>query len=148
MSLKQYAEGCYRLIGRGLSREAIDGLISAARNSPLKRARICIHEDSSAPVQEMFVLLLRDSPKGTYKYQRGSSKFLLEGEMDVEFADGVVVPMSAALPFLRVEADVFHTPRIRSEYVLLYEIHQGPWTPEFTVKKRDIAYEREHALNG
>ncbi len=128
MSLENYAEGCYRLHGRSLSRDAIYDLFLSASKSSLKRARICIHEDVNSPVQEMFVLLLRDSPKGTYKYQRASSKFLLEGEMDIEFADGVTIPMTVALPFVRIEADTFHTPKIRSEYVLLYEIHQGPWT--------------------
>lgn len=149
MMAERFSDGCLRMTGRSLSRDDIDALKAEARLSPLKRARICVHGSEKDPVQEMFVLLLKDSPKGTYKYQRASSKLLLDGAMTVEFADGESVTMTLDVPFMRVPADVYHTPKILTDYVLLYEVHAGPWTPAFTMHREErIAYERENGLTG
>lgn len=131
--ITKYAEGCYRLKGYTLDAEDLQTLLTAANSTKLKRARVCIHESESDQVQEMFVLLMHDTVKGTYKYLRPSSKYLLHGKMDIEFhdANATRVSLNAQRPFVRVPADTYHTPILLSEYVLLHEIHQGPWTKEF-----------------
>ncbi len=140
--ITKYAEGCYRLEGLEITKWDFDVLLDAAESAKLRRARICVHKSEDDPVQEMFVILMKDSPKGTYKYQRQSSKYLLRGNMSIKFGDGIPFLMDPLRPFIRVPANTFHTPTILSYYVLLHEIHQGPWTPEFMQRltKEELAH--------
>lgn len=158
MSLYNYSEGCFRLQGRTLARDAIEGLIVVAQKSPLRRARICVHADANDPLQEMFVLMMKDSPKGTYRYKRASSKLLIYGSMDVEFiTDGgeVIerVSINDETPFIKIEAGQYHRPIITSDYILLHESHIGPWEKDFTEQwtlrgAARIEYERKMGFNG
>jgi len=113
-----------------------DMLVAVAGRTQSRRARICVHESESSPIQEMFVLLMRETFKGTYRYKSASSKYLIRGEMSVQFLsdDGMLADrfsMSSICPFLHIGKMVWHTPIITSDYVLLHEIHEGPWTPDF-----------------
>ncbi len=134
--ITKYNEGCYRLKGRTIDKHDLEMLLEEAPKTKLLRARICVHYDENDPIQEMFVLMMRDSYKGTYKCQRASSKHLLLGEMDLEFlTDGGEilerVTLDSLKRFIKIEAGVYHRPIIKSDYILLHEVHQGPWSKDF-----------------
>ncbi len=125
--MKEYAEGCFRIEGMTVTDSDFAQLLEAAPHTKLKRARICVHKDDDSPIQEMFVLLMRDSPKGTYKYGQDCSMFLLRGEVDIQFVKGPLVSLRSESPFIHVPKGAYHTPYLRSDYVLMHEVHEGPF---------------------
>lgn len=135
MSIERYSEGCFRLRGRTIAKGDIDQLREEAIKMPLRRARICVHYDISSSSQEMFVLLLKDSFKGIYKYKYALSMVLLEGVIRYCFyTDGGELVESPLVtkenPFIKIEAGIYHQPIILSDYVLTYEHYTGQWSPD------------------
>ncbi len=128
----KYSEGCYRLQGRSIGDRDFDVIRSEAEKSKLRRARICCHYDQNDVIQEMFVGMMKDTYKGTYKYAKAASMLLLQGSLDYEFlSDGGEVLDKVHLtllnPFIKIEAGVYHRPILLSDYVLMHETHLGPW---------------------
>lgn len=134
--IRKYAEGCYRLDGRTVTEEDFDVLREAAADTKLKRARICVHRSDADLKQEMFVLLLRETYKGTYKYSHDNSIIILEGVMNVDFVDDkgksiATEQLNPHQPFIKIEANTYHRPTLLTDYVLLHETHEGPWDKTF-----------------
>ncbi len=124
--IEKYAPGCFRLKSREVAVEDFADLREEAEKTRLRRARICVHQDTTDPIQEMFVGMMSDSFKGEYKYLKPASMLLLSGKLDYYFGDEVI-HLRVGRPFIRIEAGVYHRPVILSEYVLLHETHLGPW---------------------
>jgi cupin fold WbuC family metalloprotein len=114
-------------------------LDAAARRSPLRRSRLCLHTDPGDAIQEMLILMLADSvvfPHG----QVGNSKsyHLIEGRMTVVFMtdDGDIhscLDLAAAggdAPSLfRLNGKLWHSVICRSERVVYHEVTGGPFVP-------------------
>lgn len=132
MSIHKYSEGCFRLRGRTLTQNDLDLLLAEAKLAVLRRARICVHFDINDQLQEMFVVMMRESYKGLYRYGKAHSLLLMKGAMDYEFYSDAGqlmdrVEVSEKQPFIKVEAGVYHRPILHSDYVVLYETHLGPF---------------------
>jgi len=139
MMISKYSEGCYRIQGRAVTSSDIAMALADARKNKLRRARICMHYDVNDTIQRMIVVLMFDSPKGTYKYNKAASFMLMEGEMDVDFFSEAGEFMHSykidkQTPFLAIEAGVYHRPTIKSDYIILYETHLGPWDKNYMTR--------------
>ena len=113
-----------------------------AARAPERRARYCLHRDHDDPVQEMVIALCRDTKIEPHR-QVGKCKtyYVVEGELAVQYYDGALRPThdialtapSGAGPFAyRFAAEVWHTVRAESEFVVYVETIAGPFDPANT----------------
>jgi len=120
-------------------------LIEAARKSNLKRARYCCHSSSEEKMQEMFILLLRETDiDESYHIRKDESLLVLEGNGRYIFPneDGgerFNLPLSSfenasnnEAFFARINRYVPHKISVESEYLLIYESTTGPFVKSDT----------------
>ncbi|MEK0192464.1 WbuC family cupin fold metalloprotein [Microcoleus anatoxicus] len=130
--------------------QQIAQLKQAAIEAPLKRSRICLHQDHSDQVQEMVIAFCKDSYIRPHRHLKKSESFhVIEGSLIVVFFDdnGEItrrVEMSSQgsrQTFIyRLSSSLWHTVVPRSEFVILHETTTGPfikgdtefpsWAPE------------------
>lgn len=125
-----------------VSAAAIADLVRAARQAPLRRARICLHGSVDDPLHEMIIAFAHDSYVAPHRHRGKSESFhLLAGTVDVVFFTdaGTVadrVTLSADAPerprIYRLQQPLWHTLAIRSETAVLHEVTNGPFRPEET----------------
>jgi cupin fold WbuC family metalloprotein len=141
--------GAVRKIGDGVF-VAEDGIVRLgatdigflkreAAASPRRRARICAHRSSQDTLHEMLIALRRDSYVHPHKHIDKSESFhIIEGRLDVAMLDdaGAIMEVielgdvSSGKPFFYRLADgCFHTLLIRSDYLILHEVTNGPFSP-------------------
>lgn len=121
----------------------INSLKSAARKSPLGRARICLHIDTNSPVQEMIIALCKNSLVETHRHpvHKPESYHLLEGEMDVNIfaSTGEVIQViklhQNGVRMYRIQGNVWHQPISISECAVYHEVYTGPFE-----KNEDVFY--------
>lgn len=126
-----------------ITRKPMSGLRRLAAESPLGRARICVHQSPSDVVHEMLIVVTRESYIRPHKHLSKSESFhMIEGEMDVLiFSDDGqlenVVEMSAytesANFYYRLSVAKFHTLALKSEWALFHETTSGPFNPDDSV---------------
>jgi cupin fold WbuC family metalloprotein len=114
-------------------------LKTAAADSPLRRARICLHHSHADSVQEMLIAFCRDSYNRPHRHRRKSESFhLIEGRVLIVFFDESGVPTrkvflgpaGSGLPFVyRLSSDRWHTVIPLDDYVLVHETTTGPFEP-------------------
>lgn len=114
-----------------------------AAESPLGRARICAHHSPADVVQEMLIVVTRESYIRPHKHLSKSESFhMIEGEMDVLIFsdDGLledVIEMSAykdsASFYYRLCVPKYHTLALKSEWALFHETTAGPFNPDESV---------------
>jgi cupin fold WbuC family metalloprotein len=107
-----------------------------------RRARICAHPDLSDPLQEMLILLLRDTYIRPHRHRRKAESLLVvEGEADAVFFDddGAVAtvlplgdPRSGKAFSYRIDGPRYHTLLPRSEHFVFHEATLGPFAPELS----------------
>ena len=116
----------------------IEKLKVSAAESPLKRARICLHHSHDDKVQEMVIAFCRGTYNPPHRHQDKSESFhVIEGELVVVFFDdlGNVTrriklgrPESGDLTFLyRLSNTLWHTVVPLSEFVVIHETTSGPF---------------------
>jgi len=120
-----------------LGEQELQKLKKAVHESPLRRARYCLHHSWNDQVQEMVIVLHRESVIPVHRHVGKSESFhLIDGEMEVIFFDDDArrtgsIKLGGAgseLPFLyRLSGDCWHTVRPLSEYVVYHETIAGPF---------------------
>ncbi|HEY4255223.1 MAG TPA: WbuC family cupin fold metalloprotein [Chlamydiales bacterium] len=130
-----------------VSEELIEKLKSMALQVPLKRARMCLHMSHGDAVQEMVIVLHKDTYIRPHRHEGKTESFhMIEGAVLIGFFNdsGSVqktVRLSAERknPFLyRLSAALWHTVVPLTEFAVFHEVSTGPfsaseypaWEPE------------------
>ena len=128
-----------------LTNELLAELKEEARNSPLRRARICLHSDLHDKVQEMIIALCSDSTVEPHQHpeEKPESYHLIEGEMSVNIFNPEgsllrVIKLHDQGPrFYRISGRVWHQPIATTDIAVYHEVYTGPF-----LKERDVIYAR------
>lgn len=120
--------------------EIVAFLKSAARRSPLKRARLCAHPSPEAEQHDMLVVSLRETYVAPHRHLSKSETLVVvegaahavvfeeDGTPRDVFALGTL--SSDGTVFYRMPPKVFHCLIIESEALVFVESTKGPWTPD------------------
>jgi cupin fold WbuC family metalloprotein len=111
--------------------------------SPRKRARICAHKSNDDALHEMIIAIAASSYIHPHRHiDKAESFHVIEGEVDVAVFDeaGAVVdvielggPGTGRCFYYRLSHSAFHTLLIRTDYLVVHEVTNGPFTPERTL---------------
>ena len=114
-----------------------------ARSNTRKRARICAHKSNNDRLHEMFIAISSQSYIHPHKHTLKSESFhIVEGVVDVVLFDdhGEITEIiklgdscSGRKFFYRLSESIYHTLLIRSEYLLVHEVTNGPFSREKTI---------------
>ena len=123
--------------------EEIAFLKQTARASPRKRARICAHKTNEDALHEMIIAISAASYIHPHKHLGKSESFhIVEGEVDVAVFDdaGAIVDVialgamgSGRRFYYRLSESAFHTLLIRTDFLVVHEVTNGPFHRERTV---------------
>ena len=123
--------------------EEIVFLKRQAQASPRKRARICAHKSDDEPLHEMVIAISAASYIHPHRHLDKSESFhIVEGAVDVAIFDetGVIVdvielgaPGSGRCFYYRLSESAFHTLLIRSDFLVVHEVTNGPFARGRTV---------------
>ena len=102
-----------------------------------KRARICLHNNDKSKLQEMIIILAKDTYIRPHKHlNKSESLHVIEGSADAIFFDnkGNIIKKQRLGGkskntdfYYRISDSVFHTLKIRSKYFIFHESTQGPF---------------------
>jgi cupin fold WbuC family metalloprotein len=125
-----------------IGQEQLKKLKEAARQDPLKRARLCLHHNHEDTVQEMVIVFHRDSYVRPHRHKNKSESFhIIEGALEVViFDDEGNVDRRVCMgseggqnTFLyRLASDRWHTVVPQTEFVAIHETTSGPFLREET----------------
>ena len=114
-----------------------------AELSSCGRARICAHRSNDDRLHEMLIAISADSYIHPHKHlAKVESYHIIEGSVDIVlFEDeGAIVDVvelgetsSGRDFYYRLSDSVFHTLLIRSDYLVVHEVTNGPFVPEEAV---------------
>lgn len=117
-----------------LNHSDVERLSAMAAASPKRRARICVHKDEGAGVQEMIILMNRSSYVCPHRHANKCESFhLVKGSADiVVFGDDdvieKVIPFSCEHAFFyRLDTNRYHTIVVRSDFIVFHEVTNGPF---------------------
>lgn len=126
-----------------LGGEEIAFLKQQARISPRKRARICAHKTNDDALHEMMIVISADSYIHPHRHVGKSESFhIVEGEVDVAVFDNdgqlteviqLGEPASGRCFYYRLSESAFHTLLIRSDFLIVHEVTNGPFDRDRTV---------------
>jgi cupin fold WbuC family metalloprotein len=126
----------------------IRALKHQAATTPLRRARICLHRDQCDPLQDMVIVLCRDTHIAPHKHERKvESLHLIEGSFYLVTFDRhgrVVNKVLVSLEdpsgtlICRVKENVWHTLLPLSKFVVIHEVIRGPF--QGAVKKKSASW--------
>ena len=115
-------------------------LKDTAKRSPRRRARICAHKSNDDKLHEMLIAIAADSYIRPHRHNGKSESFhIVEGSVDVAvFDDGGTLidvielgpPGSGRAFFYRLSESTFHTLLIRSDFLVMHEVTNGPFDPK------------------
>ena len=121
----------------------IDFLKKCAFESPRKRARICAHKTNQDALHEMLIAISATSYIHPHRHVEKSESFhIVEGTVDVAVFDdkGVLAeviqlgaPGSGRSFYYRLSQSAFHTLLIRSDFLVVHEVTNGPFDRDGTV---------------
>jgi cupin fold WbuC family metalloprotein len=120
----------------------LEVLKNAALADPSKRSRICIHRDHEDSIQEMVIVILKDTKINPHR-QLGKEKsyILIEGEMLVTFfnSEGQLfkkivmdIRSNKFKRIIRFDSSIWHTVVAITDITVYIEITNGPYYPEQT----------------
>lgn len=108
-----------------------------------KRARICAHKTNDDTLHEMVIAISAQSYIHPHKHIGKSESFhIIEGVVDVVvFADDGAIaeiielgdPASGKLFFYRLEQSAFHTLLLKTDFLVVHEVTNGPFAREKTL---------------
>ncbi len=123
--------------------EEVAFLRQQAQASPRKRARICAHRSNDDALHEMLIAISSESYIHPHRHANKSESFhIVEGTVDVVIFDdegGIADVIELGPPgsgrqfFYRLSVSRFHTLLIRSNYIVIHEATNGPFTKDGTV---------------
>lgn len=122
-----------------LSEDLISSLRFSAVESPLRRARYCLHTDTMDSLQEMIIYLLKNSFIAPHRHNRNpESLTIIKGrglvvffENDGTIRDFFVLGTSPGdIPFYRINRNIWHTLIPLTEFIVIHEISKGPFEKE------------------
>jgi cupin fold WbuC family metalloprotein len=123
--------------------EDIAFLKRQARENSRKRARICAHKSNQDALHEMVIAIAADSYIHPHRHLGKSESFhIVEGEVDIVVFDEVgavvdIIDMGAAGSarkfYYRLSESAFHTLLIRTDFLVVHEVTNGPFLKENTV---------------
>ena len=126
-----------------LRTDSLKKIKQAAKESPLKRARYCLHHDLNDPVHEMVIATCHDSYIRPHRHINKSESFhIIEGKLKVVFFDdmGNVTKRITMGPFggedvflYRLSCGLWHTVIPVTELVVIHETTTGPFIKEETM---------------
>lgn len=126
-----------------LGGEEIDFLKQQARISPRKRARICAHKSNDDALHEMVIAISADSYIHPHRHVGKAESFhIIDGEVDVAVFDDdgklsdviqLGPPGSGRSFYYRLSHSAFHTLLIRSDFLVVHEVTNGPFDRDQTV---------------
>jgi cupin fold WbuC family metalloprotein len=138
----------------------IEFLKRQAQASPRKRARICAHKKNEDPLHEMLIVIAAASYIRPHRHIAKSESFhIIEGEVDVAVFDDAgalteVIALGARESgrnfFYRLSHSAFHTLLVRSDFLVMHEVTNGPFDPagsmlaDFAPAENDPAAAREY----
>lgn len=125
-------------------------LKDAARNSPLRRSRLCLHREGGDAVQEMIIVLMKDVLFRPHRHLNKTESFhIIEGELEVIIFDTDGTPQrvirmgpanSGHVFCYRLCVSAFHAILPVSDMIVMHETTRGPfvageasfapWAPE------------------
>ena len=118
--------------------QELDQVRQMAEQSPLRRARLCLHRDHNSLVQEMVIALFEDSYVRPHRHQHKSESFhVIEGRLAVLLFDdtGRLIrrvelepPGSAQASLYRLASSLWHTAVPLSRCVVFHETTSGPFS--------------------
>lgn len=121
----------------------IEFLKRQAQASPRRRARICAHRTNQDALHEMVIAISAASYIHPHRHLNKSESFhIVEGEVDVAVFDdagGIVdviemgAPGSGRCFYYRLADSAFHTLLIRSDFLVVHEVTNGPFARDGTV---------------
>jgi cupin fold WbuC family metalloprotein len=117
--------------------EWLQRLKDAARNSPLRRSRLCLHRADQDTIQEMIIVLMKDVLFRPHRHIDKSESFhIIEGELYVLLFTEAGRPMraihmgpaSSGRTFCyRLSVPAWHAILPISETVVMHETTRGPF---------------------
>ena len=120
----------------------INKLIEIATARSRKKIRLCVHTDTDANVHQMFIALKRDAYVRPHRHLKKSEAInILHGSADyLIFSDSgeieKCVPVSAYIGgqcfYATTEKNIFHTLIVRSEWLVFFEVADGPFVKSET----------------
>lgn len=126
-----------------IDRKDIEFLKKQSKLTNRKRARICAHKENDDIVHEMLIAFHSDSYIHPHKHVNKTESFhILEGVVDIiifddegEIRDVIELgePESGKAFFYRLTNDMFHTLLIKTEYLVLHEVTNGPFDRSQTI---------------
>ncbi|MBQ4836988.1 WbuC family cupin fold metalloprotein [Pseudoalteromonas luteoviolacea] len=129
-------------------------LKEVAQAHPQKCARFCLHHDNQAGVQEMLLVMHRDSRFAPHRHPnyKSESIHIVEGKIGMSVFDqsGQVTQLNVLAPnaqfLFRLEGGTWHLPIALSEWVVFHEVFHGPYSKEDDVESLRH-YQSEAAIN-
>ena len=121
----------------------ISFLKNAAKKSVRQRARICTHSSPDSLIHEMFIGITSRSYIRPHKHlTKTESFFVIEGEVDIIMLDdlGNIVAVTelgesggTKSSYFKMVEHLFHTLILRSEFLILHEVTNGPFIPNESI---------------
>ena len=118
--------------------QELDQVKQMADQSPLRRARLCLHRDHNSLVQEMVIALFHDSYVRPHRHRDKSESFhVIEGRMAVLLFDDtgrltrlveLGLPGSTQASLYRLSSSLWHTAVPLSGCVVFHETTSGPFS--------------------
>ena len=113
------------------------------KNTEKKRIRLCTHLSEEDKLQEMFILLSRETYIRPHKHlNKSESLHVQEGSADVVFFDDEsniikIISLSDSSSkgcfYYRIDEPTYHTFIIKSDYFIFHETTQGPFKRSDTI---------------
>ncbi|MFH2091037.1 MAG: WbuC family cupin fold metalloprotein [Pseudomonadota bacterium] len=123
--------------------EDLPAIKTAAEKSNLKRARYCLHASHDDGVQEMVLVLIKDTVVPIHRHPNKSESFhIIEGQLEVALfndsgdqIDSIKMgPIGSGLNFIyRINTSAWHTVRVISDMVVIHETIEGPFNCKMDV---------------
>jgi cupin fold WbuC family metalloprotein len=120
-----------------VSQGRIVELKQIALNSPLKRSRLCLHLSHEDLVQEMVIVLHKDTYLRPHRHQNKTESFhMIEGAVCICFFEDsgeikqlLLLSASPGKTFLyRLSDSFWHTVIPLTEYAVFHEVATGPFS--------------------
>lgn len=116
---------------------AVEQLKDAAWKAENLRARICLHADTSDPVQEMLIALCAGTKVSIHRHPNKTESFhMVEGELDVIFFDNdgketerlrLGAPASGHPFMYRLNSPLWHSVEPITNVAVVHEVITGPF---------------------
>jgi cupin fold WbuC family metalloprotein len=134
--------------------DEIEFLKRQAQDNPRGRARVCAHKTNEDALHEMVIAITAQSYIHPHRHVGKSESFhIVEGEVDIIVFDdgGAIVDIigmgaigSGRKFYYRLSDSAFHTLLIRTNFLVVHEVTNGPFLKEKTVLAPFAPAEADH----